>query len=360
VPVGGTLLGAVLAVSVAVTALTFSASLDHLFSTPRLYGVNWDYRSELGAGYQGLTTKVIAALAAVKANPAIADVAYGIDPSAGQATARVNGLSVSIRGMDDLKGRLPPVVTKGRAPLRIDEILLGTKTLAALGVSVGDFVTVQGSRTVRMRVVGQGVLPQGLRNGLGSGAAMTFRAYARDILVGQTPYVLQARVARGADRQKTLQWLEQRFFDPAPGPPRAIADFGGVQAMPFVLSALFAAMAAGALAHALATTVRSRRRDLAILKTLGFDRRQMLSAVRWQATTYAAIGLLVGVPIGFVAGRWAWNMFADEIGVVPESVTPVGLILLVVPVVIVLANLVAVVPAWVAARVRPALVLRAE
>ena len=45
-PVGATLLAGVLAVSVVAIALTFTASLDHLFSTPRLYGQNWDYRSE--------------------------------------------------------------------------------------------------------------------------------------------------------------------------------------------------------------------------------------------------------------------------------------------------------------------------
>src|SRR6185436_3029906 len=45
VPVAATLLAGVLAVSVIGIALTFTASLHHLFSTPRLYGQNWDYRS---------------------------------------------------------------------------------------------------------------------------------------------------------------------------------------------------------------------------------------------------------------------------------------------------------------------------
>ena len=41
VPVGTTVFAGVLAVSVVAIALTFTASLDHLLSTPRLYGQNW-------------------------------------------------------------------------------------------------------------------------------------------------------------------------------------------------------------------------------------------------------------------------------------------------------------------------------
>jgi ABC-type lipoprotein release transport system permease subunit len=130
--------------------------------------------------------------------------------------------------------------------------------------------------------------------------------------------------------------------------------------MPLVLSALLVAIAAGALAHTLVMAIRRRARDLAILKTLGFDRRQVLATVAWQATTFAAVGLLVGLPLGLAVGRWAWNLFADEFGVVPEPVLPVPLILLVVPGAILLANLVAVFPARIAARTQPAVVLRAE
>ena len=45
VPIGGTLVGAIASVAVVAVALTFTASMDHLLSTPRLYGQNWDYRT---------------------------------------------------------------------------------------------------------------------------------------------------------------------------------------------------------------------------------------------------------------------------------------------------------------------------
>ena len=120
------------------------------------------------------------------------------------------------------------------------------------------------------------------------------------------------------------------------------------------------AAAAAALAHLLLTTVRRRRRDLAILKTLGFTRSQVFGAVAWQATTVAAVGALVGVPLGIAVGRFAWNLIARDLGVAADPVTPVGLSLLAVPVAILLANAIAVLPARRAAAMPPALVLRAE
>ena len=118
--------------------------------------------------------------------------------------------------------------------------------------------------------------------------------------------------------------------------------------------------AAALLAQALLSSIRRRNRDLAILKTLGFERRDVRATVAWQATTVAAIGLLVGLPLGVLLGRFAWNLFATELGVVSEPVAPAVSAFLVIPATLLLANLVALLPGRIAARTRPALVLRAE
>ena len=47
-----------------------------------------------------------------------------------------------------------------------------------------------------------------------------------------------------------------------------------------------------------------------MLKTLGLRRAQLLRVVSWQATALAAAALLVGLPLGVLAGRWAWVLFA--------------------------------------------------
>jgi ABC-type lipoprotein release transport system permease subunit len=123
---------------------------------------------------------------------------------------------------------------------------------------------------------------------------------------------------------------------------------------------LLVAIAAAALADALAIAIRRRRQHLAVLKTLGFDRRQVRATIAWQASTFAALGLLVGLPLGVALGRWAWTLFAEQIGVVPQPVTPLPLLLLVIPAAVLLANLVAFLPARAAARTPAASVLRAE
>jgi hypothetical protein len=84
------------------------------------------------------------------------------------------------------------------------------------------------------------------------------------------------------------------------------------------------------------------------------------AAVAWRATTVASIGLLAGLPLGVGIGRFAWNLFAAELGVVPEPVAPVWPVVLVAAGTIVLANLVALLPGRIAAGTRPGLVLRAE
>jgi ABC-type lipoprotein release transport system permease subunit len=61
-----------------------------------------------------------------------------------------------------------------------------------------------------------------------------------------------------------------------------------------------------------------------------------------------------------VAGRWAWNLFADQLGVLPQPVTPALPLLLIAPATILIANLAALVPGRMAAETQPARVLRAE
>jgi predicted lysophospholipase L1 biosynthesis ABC-type transport system permease subunit len=108
------------------------------------------------------------------------------------------------------------------------------------------------------------------------------------------------------------------------------------------------------------TSIRRRRRDLAILKALGFVRRQVWATVAWQASCVAVISLLVGVPVGIAAGRWAWNAFANSVGVVPEPAIPLVAALLVIPITLIAANAVAALPARAAGHVGPASVLRTE
>jgi ABC-type lipoprotein release transport system permease subunit len=93
---------------------------------------------------------------------------------------------------------------------------------------------------------------------------------------------------------------------------------------------------------------------------VGFVRKQIFALVAWQATTIASVALLVGIPAGIILGRWAWNVFADQIAVVSQPVTALLPVLLTIPATLAVANLVALLPARIAARTQPAFVLRSE
>jgi predicted lysophospholipase L1 biosynthesis ABC-type transport system permease subunit len=114
------------------------------------------------------------------------------------------------------------------------------------------------------------------------------------------------------------------------------------------------------IAHLLVTSIRRRRRDLAVLKTLGFVRRQVSSAVAWQASVFVGLALLVGIPLGAAAGRGLWVVFASRLGIGSVAPLPWATLLLLVPVALVVANGLAAAPGWVAGRLRPANVLRTE
>jgi ABC-type antimicrobial peptide transport system permease subunit len=114
------------------------------------------------------------------------------------------------------------------------------------------------------------------------------------------------------------------------------------------------------LLHVLVVSVVRRRREVGLLKALGFVRRQVALSVTWQTTTVALVGIVIGVPLGIVVGRGVWGVFADNLGVMPVTVVAGGTMIAVAVGALLVANLLAVGPALVAARSRPASLLQAE
>jgi hypothetical protein len=142
--------------------------------------------------------------------------------------------------------------------------------------------------------------------------------------------------------------------------PVQIVNYRSNGSTPIILSLGLALGAILALGLTLSASVRRRRRDLALLKTLGFTQRQLAAAVAWQATVAAVIGIVVGIPVGVVVGRELWTLFARNIDAVPYATVPVLSVVLIGVGTLLFANLVAIYPGRSAARTPPALALRAE
>ena len=78
-----------------------------------------------------------------------------------------------------------------------------------------------------------------------------------------------------------------------------------------------------------------------------------------QASVILVAASVAGVPLGIAIGHWAWAAFASSLGVAPVTVVP-GLALAAgVGGLLLAGNLLAAIPATVAARTRPAALLRA-
>jgi hypothetical protein len=142
--------------------------------------------------------------------------------------------------------------------------------------------------------------------------------------------------------------------------PAQIVNYRSIGSTPVILALGLAIGAIVALGLTLTSSVRRRRRDLALLKTFGFTQRQLSAAVAWQATVDAVVGVVLGIPIGILVGRELWTLFARNINAVPDPTVPVVSVILVGVGTLLFTNLVAVLPGRSAARTSTALVLRAE
>jgi len=182
------------------------------------------------------------------------------------------------------------------------------------------------------------------------------------------PSTVVIDVSSAADASRLAARIIKAEPDGTPGgmyelPPQQgaqIINFQQMGALPLALALGVAAAAIVALALTVMASVRQRRRELALLKSLGMQRGQLRAIVTSQAVTIMAVATLVGVPLGVAGGRWTWTTFANSIGVVPAPVVPVTTLALGIAGLIAAGALLALWPAAIAARTVPAVLLRAE
>ena len=388
VPVRSTLGATVLAVALVVATLTFSSGLATLVSRPPLYGWNWNYLLN--------PTNDIppAALHALSSDARVA--AWS---GADYTDLEIDNQEVPVL-LQNVGAKVAPPILAGHGVRNAHQIVLGAATLSALHKKIGDVVDVSLGLPANapyyiaptpLTIVGTATFPAvgyasfvAEHTSMGSGALLPLN-FTHIPFTGTSPdknldgpelvFVrTRAGVSAAAGRadMRRVAAIANNVFNHdhrsqgnsvvALGVlrPVQIVNYRTIGSTPVVLAGGLALGAVLALGLTLASSVRRRRRDLAMLKTLGFTHRQLAAAIAWQASVTAVVGVVIGVPSGVAVGRELWILFARSINAVPDPTVPVPSVVLVAVGSLVFANLVAALPGRWAARTPAGLVLRAE
>jgi hypothetical protein len=390
VPVRSALLGAVVAVTIVAATLTFGSSLNTLISHPALYGWNWNYALTSSSGSVPPQSTSL-----LRNDPYIAAWSSTSFPN-----IQIDGVTVPVLAMSPHSKVSPPLLS-GHEVDASNQIVLGESTMQQLHKKVGDTVIasygsphdapvyLHGTFTI----VGTATLPavgnaQNLHVSMGTGGIISDlvessamrKALASPYPTLNGPPMVFIRLRNGVSTTKALSSLRKiatigdLAYTKVPDGggdgdsvvvlpvqyPAEIENYRSIGATPDVLALALAVGAVASLAITLGASVRRRRRDLALLRTFGFTRRQLMSSIAWQASVAGVIGIVLGLPLGILLGRWLWILFARYIDAVPNPTVPLLSMIVVVAATLVLANLVAALPGRSAARTSTAQVLRGE
>ena len=315
-----------------VGSLIVGLTLVRVVETPGRWGVTYDRL--FGNPYTETESDIVTPVAE---NPHVV-AASGVN----LGSTTINGSDTATIGFDNAKGTLLPTVLRGRRPLN-DEIGLGAEVAHRLHAGIGDTVEVAGTsgKARNLPVVGIVVTP----DSAGNGAALTFATY-RALNPTATRNLLLVDFADDAP-QGLAETIEADNYTP-PGAvvtPQSVRALERVTAAPFLLAAVLAVALVTGSAYVLASSSRRRRRDLAILRALGSDGRQMRAVVHWQSSLAATIVVLPGVALGVVLGRRVVAVLMDALGIVPGAEMRALAIAAIVGSALVIANTLALPPA---------------
>jgi hypothetical protein len=361
------MVGMAIAVMGVIGAFGFVRAIDHVFATPRSYGADYD---AIIAGVPGEDflplSDLDASMALLSNDPAIESAALLEFPASGDNT--VTGPTGAVQLLDpdayvNRKGSIPLTMVEGREPTSADEAAIGERALAGLAARIGDYVDITaGDQTLRFHVVGTVLFPA--VDQVDESVVITEDGLSLiSAAIGQPSDIegVVIRFAPGVDKQAQMAKL-QPMFPTIEGPrvPSAVNNLDEIGPLPYYLAAFLGALGIAAMAHALVRAARRRRRDLAVCRALGFIPRQVVSALGAHAIATTLVGLAFGIPFGFAVGRQVFGLVARRAHIAIDFPLPLAVAMMVVPAAFVIALTTALLPARVAARMRPADILRAE
>ena len=326
---------AVAATAVVAVCLTFVTSAIALTETPSRYGFDADLLALNAYGDQ---------------STADLEEAFGERDDVVAATGfitgsyLVEGLAVPGLAATTVRGDVTPTLLSGRSGLTDDEIVLGEDTLESVDAELGDLVSVQllapsgagdepDNAPVDLRVVGVATFPPVNQTGtdmprLGIGALVARDAYLQmGGSADNSPEFTMVRMADGADPAAVIADLPEGFEDRVRITTTWFTDTKPAEllqldaAMSYLRVARLASFGIllAVVVHACWVRARADRRDLAVLRVVGFTRRQLDSVAAWQVAPLAVGALVLGVPLGVIVGRRVYMLFAQSLAVVDEA-----------------------------------------
>jgi hypothetical protein len=372
------LLGALVGVIGLVGVAVVGGNLQRLVDTPSRWGVPWDVAVRTGA-FLDNPEEFIPEEGQRPLQPDRDELLENDDIEAAGALVHddqitVNGVEAISMTFATVKGVMTPTVVAGREPRAGDEIALARDTLTDVDVDLGSTVTVRSrsNKSAKYRIVGVIAFPSiGEPSPVATGASFTaeggdrLRLGFNDSDDTGASYVV-IRWAPGIDHADALAELHVPeevagdatvFGVTAPPEVNGLSD---VRRFPLFVAIALVLLGVIATSHALIVTVRRRRLEFGVLSALGFTPGQRRVVIAAQATTIAIIALVVGVPLGVIAGRVVWSAIASSMGVATDAMFPFLVLAIGALGFAVVLNLIAVFPARSARRLSAATALRSE
>jgi predicted lysophospholipase L1 biosynthesis ABC-type transport system permease subunit len=345
--------GSIVAVVGVVGSLVFAQSLDAFSSTPTRFGLGFDLSIEVPSNH---APSVLADLAADHDLSAIAVSRSG--------SVTLDGKPVMGYSLDQRKGTISATARAGALPERDDEIALGPQLLRTLHKRIGEDVELDTTtRTRKLRIVGTVLSPTSEANAFNAEAVLTSRTL--DAATSHPAVYALVRGRPGADLKAVTRQLASRYpygvtDESAAAPPGQVRNLQQVAHLPLALALFFALLGSATVAQGIFLTTAERRRDLAVLRGLGFTHTQVRGLILVATATIAAAALIVGIPIGIFAGTFGWRVLADALYVAPTVTIPTAAIIAACSGLLSYALVIGIIPGHLTVRQAPAAALHAE
>ena len=250
-----------------IAAWSLLASYDGLVVDPENYGAGWD-------AIVGNVANEDQAAATQERLAAITGITWAGIKNDSQVIPGREFTLVSFEAPADEV--TPGVITSGRPPVAGDEIALGRASMRDLGVGIGDTVVLAtgDGPSPPLEVVGEVVVNDGMSARPGFGGLVVPTTFD-ELVPGVLSQSYAVWIADDADRMATLEALRGAFpttmFEPRP--PQQILNLDLIADQPLIMALVVGLLAGAALIHTLVTSIRHNRRQIAVLRTIGFTRR---------------------------------------------------------------------------------------